>query len=565
MADGRASYEVQRFRTDHWVLDEIRETESMARNLAKKLLADKQVEGVRIVRNWQRSDGILTENVVFEEKRTVDAGPVRIVPIETAPICHKPPQYYQLEARLTIGRLLRNYLEKLVLTPTELLHSYKELRRVQEADTMFPAAVDRVATIQARQERADSRVRRDELYHTIDQMTARARRAEKETLPDLKDRNVGRMLRRVDNMAHDADDRDYYAKVVLAKDLSGCRTWLGKFERLMDLAQPEQPPEAVTLLDGVVADVLAAPVLQEVLGWQPNLAAAVCRMVDLTEGGLPIKDGRDDDGIGTLNRLFAAGQLPAACATVYDRLQRQLKSAQPLQKADADHEEKALRQVVLRLTLPDGLIGGPETAEALTVRYGRFVEAGGLSGRRQSIAGMMKTLPDARARVCYLLTLRDAPMGKDHEADIMTHLHTLLSPQRIDDVVPKALSPKDKMLFATGLHGVVSRSSLPDTERVQLADGLDGLLERYLIDNKIIEKLDDAESQLRDRATRLVNFCGSGVLPEGRAVKLARSRILDILRQPNFDEVFVQGIGNAADAQRALRDFHQLLGKAGFR
>lgn len=89
-------------------------------------------------------------------------------------------------------------------------------------------------------------------------------------------------------------------------------------------------------------------------------------------------------------------------------------------------------------------------------------------------------------------------------------------------------------------------------------------MEKYLIDEQIVEKLDHHDSSLRDRAVRLVQFCAAGVLPEGRAMSRARQRIVTLLRSPNFDAHFVDGITDPARAQKALRDFHQLLVRAGF-
>lgn len=120
------------------------------------------------------------------------------------------------------------------------------------------------------------------------------------------------------------------------------------------------------------------------------------------------------------------------------------------------------------------------------------------------------------------------------------------------------------METATGAHRATLNSQLPDGVKQSVADHIDGVLERYLVDESIIEKLDNPGTHLRDRAVRLVKFCGAGVLPEGKALEMARSRIIAILRQPNFDQNFVEGLDDAESAERALRGFHQLLSKAGF-
>ncbi len=89
------------------------------------------------------------------------------------------------------------------------------------------------------------------------------------------------------------------------------------------------------------------------------------------------------------------------------------------------------------------------------------------------------------------------------------------------------------------------------------------MLERYLLDENIIDRLDSPGTHLRDRAVRLVKFCGAGVLPEGKALKLARKRIIKLLRQPDFDAHFIEGIEDPGVAERAIRDFHKLLVQGG--
>ena len=81
----------------------------------------------------------------------------------------------------------------------------------------------------------------------------------------------------------------------------------------------------------------------------------------------------------------------------------------------------------------------------------------------------------------------------------------------------------------------------------------------------MIEKLDHADLSLRERAQRLVQFCAAGILPpQGKAITRTRTSILNLLRQPNFDARFVEGVSDPKDAQESLRNFHRLLVKAGF-
>ncbi|HSV28969.1 MAG TPA: hypothetical protein VLL76_05405, partial [Candidatus Omnitrophota bacterium] len=107
-------------------------------------------------------------------------------------------------------------------------------------------------------------------------------------------------------------------------------------------------------------------------------------------------------------------------------------------------------------------------------------------------------------------------------------------------------------------------SKLPPPFKARITAHIDEVLERFLKEEQIVERLDHHESPLRDRAMRLVQFCASGVLPPGKALALARERVVALLRQPDFDARFAEGIADGDLAQRSLRDFHALLTKAGF-
>jgi len=557
MAVGHTDYEIQVLRDERWVTTAIVGKEDDARGSAKKLFADKTCPGVRVISNWHRSDGGIVEKEIYAERRTIkDDAPPRVAAIDDAPpACATIADYYGAQSRSSVNRLLRSYLEKAVITPTELMHSHRELKRLQGADALFPSAVDRIATLQAKAADADARARRDEIFKHVDTMAARARKADTADLPRLGDGGFGTVVRKVGA----GEDGDFLSLVVLARELLQARNWLAKLERLTKLALADDDRHAIALLDGVIADVLGANVIQELLGWQPGLAAAICHLFDLAEGRMAVDASEAADIAAALNRLFADGRLPESRACLLDRAHRHIKAANPLYRNEPNKETAAFRQLLDRAALPDGFICGPATAEALTLRYARMIEEGGATGRGKAIATLFRMMPDRAYGLIYLGDLAKAALGREHGADIAKQAETVLDARSLHDLVDRRLPPKDKMRRATIAHGAVA----PDGSRI--ADHIDTLLERYLIEEKIVEKLDDRTSSLRDRAIRLVNFCAAAVLPEGKALARARERAKELLRQPNFESHFLEGISDGIVAQKALRDFHTLLGKAGFR
>jgi hypothetical protein len=568
MAAGRASFEVQVFKDDHWVTEDIRETETSARTIAKTTFARRSCQGVRIIKNWERADGLVTESVIFSEQREPEAPQVTIVPIETAPICRQTSDYYRLESRITINRLFRKYIEKVYLTPTELIHNYKALQKVQQVDTLFPAAVDRVATIQARAVGEEPKGRRDAVFRSVAQMTQKARTAEEfPQLPTLKGADFNKVVERVEQIAP-PEEVDYYSLVVLSRDLVQHRNWLGKLERLVELTDPDKREDVLALIDGVIADLICVPpALQDILGYQKNLAQALCSIADLCEGRFASDRSDAREQIAVLGPLIAQGRLRETHKALIERLQHQLAGAQPLNRHEPAKEHEAFCAVANRLFRPDGFLGGPATAEALTRRYCFLLEGGGKAALRNAIVGVVTAMPDTQFRLVYLNELAASSLGAELSDEIFGQLRHLLRVHDLDALLPSGLPPRDKLLYATRLYATINGAPvLPEDQRASMLETLDGLLVAYLKRTGIIERLDDPAQALRARATRLVEFCASGLLPPAsKSQAVSRERVVALLRQPNFDMRFIEGTTNLAQCEDVLRDFHALLVRAGFR
>ncbi len=560
MAQGE--FDIQVLKDDRWVTEAIRGSEMDARALAKTYLKNSRCAGARVVANQVKGDGTVSENVVFQETQNVSGDkPIKIQPLEAAPLwCKSPKDFFGLECRMVLNRLFREYLEETKLTPTEVLHSYKQLQRLFDRDTLRLSAVSHIATLQVKGREMSAKDRQAQLNKIIDQITHQAREAQSIKLPKLKGKFSDTLAAMPKVESHPVE---YLAMVVLARDLTGIPSWTGKIDRLCDMALHEHDRTALLLLDTVIADLLGANVIQELLGWQRSLGSAIISMLDLADG---VFDTTASDAKETADRLltlFQENALPASQRVLVDRALRQLKSSAPLYKADPSKEMEEYQRVLARLLVPGGILSGAQAAEALTLRGSQFVEAGGKSGRRAAIGATVEALPDPARGAMYLAELSKTELNEDHMDDIITQLDVVFSARVINQLCQQSMSHKDRMVTATGAYQATASSALPDDIKAQVTEHIDSVLERYLLDENIIDRLDNPGTHIRDRAVRLVKFCGAGVLPEGKALTLARKRIIKLLKQPNFDQHFIEGIGDPAKAEKALRDFHKLLVQGG--
>lgn len=568
MAAPQFSFEVKVLRDKRWVVDRIFDSELLATKHARELVQAQLYERVQVARERERN-GTFTSKVVFDQACDPRKDPpVSIVPIDDAPDCASVDDLYGLEARLTMWRVLRKYFDQVVLSPSEILHNYTALAKLMDNDPpVYPSAVDRIATIQARRAETDPKERRDELYRWMDEVAYRAREAERE-----------KALRRhsladFPAMAEAALEwggpgrRDHLIRCTIARQFYTTRNWLAKLEALLTAATADLSRDDLAILDGFIADILgSASVIQELLGSRSNLCAALIGLIDLMEGKEETSPPADTpEVVQVLRRLFADGTLPCGATVLMDRVKVQIAGRQPLSRNDPSKEIQSLGRLIARMSGIKGIMGGAEMAEALTGRASLSFNAGGATGRKLGVGQMLTLIRDPVQKIRYLITIAETETGTDAMEVICSAVRSIADQATdIHSVVPPGLSSTKKMMTITDLQRALMASNLPPDFRDVLFGRLDDLLAEFVERDGFIDRLDDPNVALRERATRLVKFCSSGILFEGKAMQIARARIAQHLRQPNFIEKFCEGATSKAEAEILVRDFHRALADAGF-
>jgi hypothetical protein len=563
MAEQRYSFDVETKDGNRWVAASTWPDQYQARKSANQRLADPKCEGARIIRTWLRPDGVAVDTEIFCQLREArDDGIVRITPVDSVKgTCQTLRDFFGFDSRQAMSRIFREYLARTVVTPTEIIHSLRHLKRIHEKDGLMRSAVDLVATLQTREGGQDLRKRRDEIYEAVDAMVARARLIDPASLPKL-DHKFSEVM---DSLGRgvDRDQRHYLMLAALSRDLGERPNWVSKLELLCGMADAETEAEALEMLDGVVADVLGTDVIQDLLGLQPSLGTTICALFDLADGIAPNTRTNTGEVTASLCHLLADGKLPASRRCIIERAHRALRLPSPLRHNEREQEPAELRKIIARVVTPAGLHSGADTAHALTTRFTRMVEEGGKTGRRAALKGVFLAMPDLAYGVMYLCDAGRSEFAREHLTDMEALFDTVLQAAALGDLCQPGLTLDGRMARATAAYHAMEVSAFTSEIRARVTGHIDALLERFVIEERVIDKLDQPGSHLRDRALRLIQFCDSGLLPPGKALKHAQGRVLGLLRQPDFPARFVAGISDPQAAQTALRDFFALLKSSG--
>jgi len=567
--------EILTLRDGSWAIEGAARDLETAEKTAMQFMARAGVMGVRVVKETLKNiQSPAPGDILFEKLRPAPSGE-RIAVGEigsTPPICQDVEDLFHGPGRKTINRLFRAYLDKQGVTPTEVMHNAREMKRAVDFQTLLPSAVAKVAQMQARSEEGgDVGARRDALYGFVDKISERAKKAESKSLPSLEKEGVNEAIEHINKSAN-GEAPGYLFRVAASRDLVARRNWWDKFATTVDWAEACESDPALANLDWFISDALSnAEVLQDLLGEQDSLAGALIALMEIADGVREIDPERAENPENVeatalkINKLFRKAKLPESKLAVMDRVCRQLQTSGSLTR-DREEEPKVFREMLQKLIPGTELVGGPEMAEAITHRQSHIINKGGEGGLKAATASVLPALRDPGRKAGYLLALFESDLGQNVLKDeIDHHLNGLfMTPASVNQIVRSSVAPNKKMEKVTSIFYRIQSSNLPDARKQQLTQHLDDLLASYIVDGRILDRVDDPDKPLHIRAFMLVSMCQPEMLPNGKASKLAREIIVKHLRRPNFETELVAQIADPAKKEKILRDFHVQLRRSGF-
>jgi hypothetical protein len=571
---GKKTFEILALKDGRWMIDGVADHQEIAQAEATKLLGRAGIEGVRVIKESKVPLHLLQEkDILFEKLKPKGEDKIFVQNIDDAPLCDSFEDLFVGEARLTINRLFRAYLDKNNLTATEVLHAPRELKRLLDEGSLLFAAVGKVATFQVKKiPGATVNERRDALFDFINQIQQKAEANARQKWPRIRSDGFNEVM--AYHQEKNPQDVGYLARFAMTTELVENRNYMGKLGQVMEWATQTDEPWVMAAIDAFVSDILQnAEVLRDLMGNHRELGTALVTLICLAEGETLGEDMPEDVTPehpeftkATLHRLVAEGKLPESRAALIDRVRRQVEGLNPLSRGDREEEREVFVGLLDKLIPDTRILGGPAMAQAVTARQSTIINKGGNKGMREAAETMLPALGDPERKAGYLLSLMESEIGQNALHDDLNSLlsRELVGQKSVNHLVRDKLPPNKKMAKVTAIYNHVKDSSLPGERKQEITDKLDDLLASYIVDGKILDKLNNPDKPLHVRALMLVSMVQPEMLPRGKASDLARGIIVKHLRRPTFEEDLVAEIPDPSEKAKTLRRFHQQLHRCGF-
>ena len=567
-------FEILALHGDTWQIDATVNKKSEIEEVASQILGESGVSGVRVVHDSilieKSINDLEEEDFVFEKIKDAVQEKIFVGEIDTAPNCEVADDLLKPDALTTLNRLFRKYLDKNNITAMEVIHNGKEIKRLNDADTLVPSAVGKVAKIQSENSDASSNERRDILFEFMQEITNKANQAEERGLPAIKKTSFTEAISELKKTASEGE-LQYLLNVIIAKELIDTRSYWGKLLQTIRWASDLDDPGVEAALDRFVADILANnSVIQDLLGDQLDLGSAVIEMLDLGSGSLETGelDELQEEGMewtkAKLNQIMARPSFKISQLILLERAEQQIAGSGKLSKEGETGEQERFNAILDRVITKDEVLGGAQMAEALTERQTRLINKGGLTGLKEAINTLIPSLRSPARKIALLLSLATSKMAEDKlEQFIQEHIETLLiKPSSISGIVSPDLPPNRKMEQITSSFYQIEKSQLEQALKDKITARLDDILASYLEESKIIEKIDNPSRPMHLRAMMLVGMCQSEMLPRGKASNIARDVITKHLKKPDFNTELVAQV-DEAEKDNVIARFQSQLKRAG--
>lgn len=338
-------FEVQAFFDKHWVTEGSFEREGEAIAFAKSLFSDEKVEEVKITRfRGMMGGGLSLKKEIFSEKRAVK--PKKAITLSAkiteGQLCATVAEFTSLPSRIIMNRVLREFLDYMMITPTELLHNFSYQKKLDSLG-LIDSAVSQLAQAQSAAGHGDIKSRLDALYKLVEQIRYKAQEtmSERRRMPVLEEKQYAHFCSRIDAV-YPPDDRDYMIKTGLTNYLNGSPSLAQKLEQIAALVTDDVDNAKVAHLDDMIADLLGAgSLVQDILGQQPSLGAALGMLADLILGRLDMAQMKAPTSqLKLLHGLLHGRGMPGSKAVLLERLRREVATAKPLSRSPNPANER---------------------------------------------------------------------------------------------------------------------------------------------------------------------------------------------------------------------------------
>jgi len=531
-----------------WALVEVSSDREKLVSAAKSLAGSHDQYSVRLIKEtYNAGTGQFSKVAIFTagpfgdedfDKKQKDQGKLQ---------CFRPDDFYSLQSRITIGRLLEDFLKRHAISAVELIHRSDKLAALDDDGTVLQHAIQKYALVkQSGKDEADHSVLHAnirQLYGLVEKACAIVHKDEEDKkFPDLTPSNFAKTIEALKNTA----TKDYRLRGGVAKYISGGSGWHEKIEMLSDLldglpSDPELRKTGASVVDLFLSDfVLYYATIPDIAGHHQHLRDALTVMA-----GVFIGRSKGEGEGGGAQKYFRPtkyclkGDLPQTKQNIGKRVLKEIEGKHNLHSGFLQDEVVAARKLADLIVWGQGPdVSIDSIKEAFRIRCKRFVLT-------RSLEDFVKKIFNQDEKVERLLAFSENIVGEQNKIELSKFIVKLIRTPQFERFFKDTEQHLiNRLMRLAGLQRMALKAELSEAGSQRVAEELDSVSMRIATDEQFLASVVKRPMQPIDRAILMLDLCQKGVITRGNFFDAVKRIVWQNLperddedRDPNSPEV----------------------------
>lgn len=467
--------------------------------------------------------------------------------------CSGPADLVTAHARHTIGRALKNWLDRKSATVLELLHRVDLVEELEATGTEMQHAVQKVAVAQAQS--SDSNVQH--FVKQINQLVQQAveklyTEVRADSFPTLK---KGELAATVGKIAK-SPDRERKLRGAVAGRLKSSKDWKAKFQRLLDLADEahsikDTMPWAINVIGEFIGEVSAVSAARQVLMQTPNdLGDELDALTDIFCACSPATAALSAPG-ERLAWYFGEDLFGEARATFAEAILKELRGPKRLRPSNLESELELNRTLADRLVVNSrGLIDPANIAEAFVMRSSRLLEP-------EAVEKLLESAEHPGEEIERLIRLEDHIVGDANKRKLASYIRAQCGTHGAEThFLFGSDAPVRRLSALCRLRKALDGADFDKADHTAIAERFELIAVAIEEREKVFQQVEKRAVSALEKAYTLLRMAALDVLPPGKLVDDAVMRAKRQLASAEAREA----IASDPEARKRAAEIAKLLG-----
>lgn len=475
--------------------------------------------------------------------------------------CRAVEECYHPAARRLVGRVVRDFLDQMVLTPTELMADVPTQQKLSETGQHMQRAVQLLSGAQARSFNLDLHKRMREVFVLSDKAAGRLGKMV-EMIADLSIQTESiTPIRQEIEQRFGTPNLEMGLCVLLSQYLADLGSWQEKMEKLLQLCDVQVSPDDVALIEAVIAEILDGNQgVKALFGNEADKLGDRLREISaMYKGHFPPPHMENPQPVALqLNNLMLRFPMENVRHVLTQQILRSLQGGAPVRTFQGLGELTELTELNKLLRDDAGiLIGEEETESLLQERMSRQVSHDNLA----LLLTDQETLLD---KISALITLQTKLIGSGNIRQVSEYIKFQFERRDFaEELLSFGDTPMQKMMVVSKLYKAINGSALADSLKERLGVQLEDIQMSFLKQNKVFAKINKQSKNTAEAVMKLIDLCRSGLFTGGKNLLYVHSLIKHQVNQRNFMAQYLSGIDNSDMKAKKLALLCQKLKEAG--